>query len=110
LHRYDPTFLASGRARTFKTTHWSVVLKAGNALSDENHEALEKLCRAYWFPLYGFVRRKGFSRDEAKDLTQGFFERVLEKNPLSQADAYSPDGVICTPSPENTGLSASKTD
>jgi RNA polymerase sigma factor (sigma-70 family) len=46
------------------------------------HEALEKLCRTYWWPLYGFVRREGYSPEEAQDLTQGFFALILERNDL----------------------------
>src|SRR2546430_15034071 len=56
---------------TFVTTHWSVVLTAqGHSAAAD--EALEKLCRAYWWPLYGFVRRNGCNPEEAQDLTQGF--------------------------------------
>ncbi len=74
-------------AGEFRTTHWSVVLAAGLKLSSvESSEALEALCAAYWYPLYAFVRRRGYKPDEAKDLTQGFFERLLEKNYVGQAD------------------------
>ena len=72
--------------RDFRTTHWSVVLHAGDVLSLQRGRALELLCRAYWFPLYAFVRRRGHGEEEAKDLTQGFFERLLEKNYLADAD------------------------
>ncbi len=70
----------------FATTHWSVVLNAANPGSTEAGEALERLCRAYWYPLYAFVRRKGHDAVEAQDLTQAFFARLLEKNYLAQAD------------------------
>lgn len=65
----------------FVTTRWSLVLAAqGNSPAAE--AALEALCRGYWRPLYGFVRRSGFSREEAEDLTQAFFARLLERRDL----------------------------
>jgi RNA polymerase sigma factor (sigma-70 family) len=74
-------------AGTFATTHWSVVLLAGQEDSSSNaQEALEKLCRAYWYPLYVFVRRQGNSPEDAQDLTQEFFSRLLEKNYIAKAD------------------------
>src|SRR5438552_12877896 len=66
---------------TFVTTHWSVVL-AAQGRSPAADEALEKLCRTYWWPLYGFVRRSGYSPEEAQDLTQGFFALLLERRDL----------------------------
>src|SRR5207302_10940987 len=65
----------------FATTHWSVVLTAQGE-SPAAQEALEKLCRIYWWPLYGFVRRRGYSPEEAQDLTQAFFARLLERRDL----------------------------
>src|SRR6476660_8632425 len=65
-------------AAAFTTTHWSVVLQAQGD-SPAAQEALEKLCRTYWWPLYGFVRRQGYSPEEAQDLTQGFFALLLER-------------------------------
>ena len=65
----------------FATTHWSVVLTAQGE-SPAAQEALEKLCRTYWWPLYGFVRRQGYSPEEAQDLTQGFFALLLERRDL----------------------------
>src|SRR5207253_10526588 len=62
----------------FATTHWSVVLTAQGA-SPAAEEALEKLCRIYWWPLYGFVRRQGYTPEEAQDFTQGFFAILLER-------------------------------
>ena len=62
----------------FTTTHWSVVLQAQGD-SPAAQEALEKLCRTYWWPLFGFVRREGYSPEEAQDLTQGFFALLLER-------------------------------
>ena len=65
----------------FTTTQWSVVL-AAQGQSPAADEALEKLCRTYWWPLYGFVRRNGYGPDEAQDLTQGFFALLLERRDL----------------------------
>jgi RNA polymerase sigma-70 factor (ECF subfamily) len=65
-------------AVTFATTHWSVVL-AAQGESTEAQAALEKLCRTYWRPIYGFVRRQGAESEDAKDLTQGFFALLLER-------------------------------
>jgi DNA-directed RNA polymerase specialized sigma24 family protein len=73
---------AERTAAQFATTHWSVVLAAGDSASPDSREALEKLCRTYWYPLYAFVRRKGCLPEDAKDLTQAFFERFLEKHYL----------------------------
>jgi len=71
---------------SFTTTHWSVVLEAGQSASPGAQEALEKLCRTYWYPLYAFVRRQGRGPDDAQDLTQAFFERLLQKDYLGLAD------------------------
>src|SRR3989441_12288509 len=73
-------------AGSFATTHWSVVLMAGQADSPQANEALEKLCRTYWYPLYVYVRRQGNSPEDAQDLTQAFFSRLLEKNCFAKAD------------------------
>lgn len=73
-------------ARRFATTHWSVVLRAGDSQCGESADALEKLCRAYWYPLYAFVRGTGQGPEEARDLTQEFFARLLEKKWLNEAD------------------------
>src|SRR2546427_1829349 len=70
----------------FTTTHWSVVLLAGQADSPNAAEALEELCRIYWYPLYVYVRRQGNSPEDAQDLTQIFFARLLEKNYFAKAD------------------------
>src|SRR3989442_1683830 len=73
-------------AGSFATTHWSVVLAAGQSDSPNAAEALEKLCRIYWYPLYVYVRRQGHSSEDAQDLTQDFFARLLEKNSFAKAD------------------------
>src|SRR5262249_34598161 len=65
----------------FVTTHWSIVLTARGE-SPEAREALEKLCRNYWWPIYGFVRRQGHTPEEAQDLTQSFFAFLLERKGL----------------------------
>jgi RNA polymerase sigma factor (sigma-70 family) len=65
-------------AVTFTTTHWSVVLEAQGE-SPAAHEALEKLCRMYWRPIYAFLRRQGVGPEEAEDTTQGFFAQLLER-------------------------------
>ena len=68
----------------FTTTHWSLILHAQDTSSPLAAAALERLCRAYWYPLYVFVRRQGEDEESAKDLTQGFFARLLEKRCLAQ--------------------------
>lgn len=77
---------ASGGPGVFATTHWSVVLLAGQADSSGGAEALEKLCRTYWYPLYAYVRRQGNGPEDAQDLTQIFFSRLLERNTFAKAD------------------------
>jgi len=67
----------------FDTTRWSLVLTAG---SDGACDALEELCEVYWPPVYAYVRRRGYSEEDAKDLVQEFFARVIEKNVIAHAD------------------------
>jgi RNA polymerase sigma-70 factor (ECF subfamily) len=74
------------RAEWFTTTHWSAVLQAGQGNSPGADAALSRLCQTYWYPLYVFVRRKGQNPEDAQDLVQGFFARLLEKNYLRGAD------------------------
>lgn len=75
-----------GRAQ-FATTRWSLVLAAGADVSSATaHEALATLCETYWYPLYVFLRSRGSSVEDAQDLTQAFFARVLEKHTIRQAD------------------------
>jgi DNA-directed RNA polymerase specialized sigma24 family protein len=76
------------RHRAFCTTHWSLVLAAKDAQSPAAKEALEKLCRTYWYPLYAYVRRKGYHPHDADELTQEFFARLLARNYLSVADRH----------------------
>jgi RNA polymerase sigma factor (sigma-70 family) len=69
-------------AREFQTTRWSVVLAAQRgADATRSRDALAMLCRDYWYPLYAFVRRRGYAAHEAQDLTQAFFADLLERNP-----------------------------
>jgi DNA-directed RNA polymerase specialized sigma24 family protein len=70
----------------FATTQWSLVVAAGNRGSAEAEAALEHLCSQYWYPVFVFVRCQGHSVDEAEDLTQSFFTRLIEKDVLSEAD------------------------
>ena len=74
----------SGKA-WFTTTHWSVVLSAGQRQASE---AIEALCRTYWYPVYAYIRRKGLATEDAKDATQGFFVTLLQRQSLQKA---SPD-------------------
>jgi RNA polymerase sigma factor (sigma-70 family) len=70
----------------FTTTHWSVVLAAGQQKSPQAAEALERLCRTYWRPLYVYVRRRGYGPEDAQDLTQQFFALFLENERFGLAD------------------------
>jgi RNA polymerase sigma factor (sigma-70 family) len=70
----------------FNTTHWSVVLAAGQNASAQSTAALDKLCRTYWYPLYLYARRLGNSPEDAQDLTQDFFSRLLAKHYLAKAN------------------------
>ena len=72
--------------RVFATTHWSVVLTAGEGDSAPSQRALETLCTAYWYPIYVYVRRKGHGPDDAEDLTQEFFAQLIAKDHLRLAD------------------------
>jgi len=72
--------------RWFTTTHWSVVANAAAPDSPAARQALENLCRTYWSPLFLYAMRSGHSREDARDLTQGFFEHLLEKSYLATAD------------------------
>jgi len=78
--------LAPSNRPRFATTHWSVVLAAGKSSSPEHEHALGKLCQTYWFPLYAYLRRRGYDTHQAEDYTQGFFADILEKHDLRAAD------------------------
>ena len=70
----------------FATTQWSLVLAAGNRDSADARAALERLCSIYWYPVFAFVRRRGHPVEEAEDLTQSFFGRLIEKEDIAAAD------------------------
>ena len=79
-HSSQPT---TAPGDVFATTHWTVVLAAGGHRSPQADRALEELCRAYWFPLYAYIRRRGHTKEDAEDLTQAFFTKLLAKNFLA---------------------------
>ena len=78
--------MAPHRGGRFATTRWSIVAAAGHASDPGAAHALEELCQVYWPPLYGYLRGRGHSAEEAQDLTQGFFARMLETGGISAAD------------------------
>lgn len=73
----------------FATTQWSVIRAAGNRSTSVSREALQKLCRSYWYPLYAFVRRRGYSAERAEDLTQAFFTHLIQHGTIGK---ISPTG------------------
>lgn len=75
-----------GEPARFETTHWSLILAAGQTDASESKHALATLCRLYWYPVYAYARRRGIDRDEAADLTQGFFARLIEQKVVRGAD------------------------
>jgi RNA polymerase sigma factor (sigma-70 family) len=79
---------APGGNGWFNTTHWSVVLLAGKEQTPQGEAALEHLCRTYWHPLYVFIRRQGYNPEDAQDLTQQFFARLLERNDFGEVDPH----------------------
>ena len=83
----DPVGSAPEGQACFATTHWSVVLAAANEVTPDAAAALERLCRIYWYPLYAYVRRRGYSPEVAEDLTQGFLLQLLERKSLTRVDA-----------------------
>jgi RNA polymerase sigma-70 factor (ECF subfamily) len=74
-------------AARFPTTRWSRVARAGGPTTPEAHAALAELCAAYWYPIYALIRRKGHGPEEALDLTQGYFARLLERGNVAAAAA-----------------------
>ncbi len=70
----------------FATTHWTLVWQAAHEDSHGGRSALEELIRRYWYPLYGFARRRGMSREDAEDATQEFLSRVVHGDLLRSAD------------------------
>src|SRR5215831_8725596 len=73
--------------RIFATTHWSVVIRAGEGTTEASHRAMETLCRAYWYPIYVYVRRRGYGPEDAQDLTQEFFAQLIAKEHVRLADS-----------------------
>jgi len=82
----DPTTLSGGSARSFGPTLWKIVLEAKDPASPRRRAALETLIETYWKPLYYFVRRRGNDSETSKDVTQGFFTALIEKNYLQNVD------------------------
>src|SRR5438034_1271696 len=80
----EPTSEIPLRNAAFAPTNWNVVLAAGKGDSQDAADALAKLCRTYWYPLYAYVRRKGHSVHDAEDLTQGFFEQLMRRQSIKQ--------------------------
>ena len=78
---------AEGAARgDFVTTHWTAVLAASNGDTTQAGAALDELCRAYWYPLYLYVRRRGHNAEDARDSTQEFFRRLIERKQLASVE------------------------
>src|SRR5205809_1902082 len=84
--RASSTDDSTPRRAAFVTTHWSVVLAAGGKDTTRARDALARLCQSYWYPLYAYVRRRGYSAHDAQDLTQAFFECLLERQSLANVD------------------------
>src|SRR5690349_9309550 len=76
----------AGNRQRFATTQWSIVVAAAGKNTSQSQQAFATLCSANWYPLYAFVRRSGYGPDDAEDLTQAFFMRVLEKNDFAAAN------------------------
>jgi RNA polymerase sigma factor (sigma-70 family) len=82
----EPRSAVKAGGRRFATTRWSQVIAAGAEQTRDSRDALARLCELYWYPLYAYVRRWGYDADQAQDLTQEFFARLLEKHYLRAAD------------------------
>ena len=80
-------------ANRFRTTHWSLTAAAREGATPQAQAALASLCKAYWLPLYAFIRRQGYAIEDARDLTQEFFAHFLEKDYLGEVDREK--GVYC---------------
>lgn len=87
MAKTDPSKPETRRSHArFATTHWTIVLAAGSPDSSRYHEALETLCRSYWYPLYAYLRHTGYDAHRAEDYTQGFFATLMDKQGLRAAD------------------------
>ncbi len=82
-HGVEPSAKGSG---LFTTTHWSVVLAAGESGSPQAAQALETLCGTYWYPLYAYARRRGHGHEDAQDLIQAFLLQLLERKSFARVD------------------------
>ena len=78
--------MSKRQSSSFTTTQWSMILHAGNSQDPGCCEALEILCQRYWLPVYTYIRRRGYDKEAAEDLTQSFFAQLLEKRSLKAAD------------------------
>jgi RNA polymerase sigma-70 factor (ECF subfamily) len=83
---HAPTESGPAQSPIFATTHWSVVLEAGEQSSPQSEMALTRLCKTYWLPVYAFIRKRGHSPEQAQDLTQAFFANFLEKQHVTKAN------------------------
>ena len=72
----------------FPTTSWTLVAAAGDSRREDCRDALARLCEHYWYPVYAYIRRRGYTEEEAQDLTQDFFVRILEGRYLDRADQH----------------------
>src|SRR5262245_3445698 len=91
MDRFRDSFSAPGliedvESAAFSATQWSIVLAAGVNDLTRATVALERLCRTYWYPIYAFIRRRGFDQHDAEDLTQEFFAFLVEKDTLKKVD------------------------
>ena len=84
-HERQPAISGVPPSPVFATTHWSIVLAAGQDASSAA-AALEQLCRTYWYPLYAYLRRRGYSEHDAQDLTQGFLAQLLERRSIQNLE------------------------
>jgi RNA polymerase sigma factor (sigma-70 family) len=82
----EPNSESQAHGGVFATTHWNLVLAAGQQGSPQAADAIEQLCRTYWYPLYVYVRRRGYGVEDAEDLTQGFVAQLLERKSFARAD------------------------
>src|SRR5215218_460384 len=85
-HRTGARVTAPRRPSRFATTRWTIVNAAARPADERASAALTQLCEIYWPPLYGYLRGRGYSAEQAQDLTQGFFLRVLETQAIRAAD------------------------